>query len=73
MLKCREVTRLLSDAQERKLRIGERTNLYLHMMWCSGCRNFDKQMKSLRHFTRTYVRGKDTTGVELPDKPSDRS
>lgn len=73
MLKCREVTRLLSDAQERKLRLGERTSLYLHLMWCSGCRNFETQMKTLRHFTHTYVRGKDAADVKRPDTPPDQN
>ena len=71
MLKCREVTRLLSDAQERKLRRREKMNLHLHLMWCRGCRNFGAQMKTLRHFTHTYVRGKGAADLERPDTPPD--
>jgi hypothetical protein len=71
MLKCREVTRLLSDGQERALRRREKMNLYLHLMWCGGCRNFAKQLKTLRHFTHAYVQGKDAADPERKDTPPD--
>ena len=69
MLKCREVTRLLSDAQERKLQHKEKMSLYLHLMWCRACRNFSGQMKILRHITHTYVHGKTATDLDRPDTP----
>nr|WP_321239493.1 zf-HC2 domain-containing protein [uncultured Tolumonas sp.] len=58
MLNCREVTRLLSEAQERELTLKERLSLTVHLSWCSGCRTFSKQMQSIRQITRAYVKGK---------------
>lgn len=73
MLKCREVTRLYSEAQDRRLTLAERASLKLHVMICEGCRNFGHQMLDLRRFARGYARGEnesDTvragTGDESP-------
>ncbi|MCR8921876.1 zf-HC2 domain-containing protein [Dasania sp. GY-MA-18] len=60
MMNCQQVTRLLSDAQERELSLKERTALKVHTMMCSGCRNFGQQMGTLREIARKYVNG--TTG-----------
>ena len=57
MLKCRDVTRLLSEAQERELGMGERLALRAHTLMCSGCRNFGAQLKLLRSAARAYAKG----------------
>lgn len=62
---CRGITRLLSESQERELSLKERVGLRLHLAICSGCRNFGKQMGSLRNIARSYARG-------APDRIGDR-
>jgi predicted anti-sigma-YlaC factor YlaD len=57
MMNCQQTTRLLSDALERELSIKERTSLKVHTMMCSGCRNFGKQMGTLRGLTHEFVKG----------------
>ncbi|WP_323844377.1 zf-HC2 domain-containing protein [Microbulbifer magnicolonia] len=58
MLKsCREITRLVSEAQERQLSLSEGANVRLHLAVCSGCRNFSNQMKTLREIARCYTNG----------------
>lgn len=57
MLNCREVTRLYSEAQERKLTLKERISLSLHVLMCTGCHNFGQQMQALRQIVRAYTRG----------------
>lgn len=59
MLNCREATRLMSEAQEHPLKLGENLSLKMHVMMCSGCRNFGKQMHALRRITRAYAEGAD--------------
>lgn len=54
MLNCKEVTHLLSQAQDRKLALGERLPLSLHLAMCQGCRNYGKQLDLLRQATRQY-------------------
>ena len=68
MKSCREVTRLLSEAQERPLTLGERTSLRIHLMICAACRNFGQQMHSLRQISRTYARGNYARGNYVQDK-----
>jgi len=58
MLNCQQVTKLLSESQERPLTIHERMALRIHLFWCSGCRTFDKQIHSLRVIARAYAKDK---------------
>jgi predicted anti-sigma-YlaC factor YlaD len=59
MLNCQAITRLLSESQERTLTLQERMSLKMHVMMCSGCRNFGKQMQTLRQVARAYATGAD--------------
>ena len=54
MLKCSEATQLLSESQDRKLRIGERVAVRMHLFICTACSNFEKHMRVLRRVTRTF-------------------
>lgn len=58
MLNCRNATKLMSESQDRALTITERMSLKLHIMMCSGCRNFREQMDAIRLMTRSYTKGK---------------
>jgi hypothetical protein len=55
MLTCKEVTHLLSEGQDRKLTVAERVRLEMHLLMCSGCSNFSRQMDFLRAACRRYV------------------
>ena len=55
MLRCKEVTHLLSEAQDRKLSVAEQLPLRMHLLMCQGCRNFQKQMAFLRAASRSYL------------------
>ena len=48
MLSCKEVTRLVSQGQDRRLALGERIALRVHFAICRGCANFDRQITFLR-------------------------
>jgi hypothetical protein len=54
MLSCHQVTRLLSEAQDRELRLQEKLPLKLHLLLCSGCNNFRKDLDILRRACRQY-------------------
>lgn len=71
MLNCREVTRLVSESQERKLSITERLSLNLHLMMCDGCKNFSLQVPYLRKAMRAYAERVDDV-VDPPDPPPAR-
>lgn len=56
MLSCKEVTHLLSEAQDRKITLPERVNLEMHLAICKGCKNFKSQMSFLREACQRYVK-----------------
>lgn len=47
-LSCKEVTRLVSQGEDRRLALGERVAVRLHFAICRGCRNMESQLKFLR-------------------------
>jgi predicted anti-sigma-YlaC factor YlaD len=53
---CKDATRAMSEAQERRLALGERVGLQLHLAMCSRCRDFERQVAFLRESMRTYAR-----------------
>ncbi len=54
MLRCKEATHLLSEAQDRSLSLSERLQLKMHLAMCTGCRNIKGQMAFLRQACRRY-------------------
>lgn len=62
MLTCKQVTRLLSEAQDRKLGIAERLKLEMHLTICKGCSNFKAQMNFLRAACRRFPGRDDDAG-----------
>lgn len=52
MLNCKQATALISLRMDKKLTMLQKISLRLHLMMCSGCRNFSKQMGFLRQGLR---------------------
>ena len=48
MLTCREASRLASQAQDRPLRLKELIGLKLHLLICTGCQGFTRQLQQIR-------------------------
>lgn len=63
MLSCKEVTRICSDEQERPLRLGEQASLHLHLLMCSGCTQYRRQVKTLRQVMQAYAQGRAPEGA----------
>ena len=59
---CKVATRLLSEAQDRKLVLPEKLQLEIHLAMCTGCRNYRRQMSFLREACRQLGQKKDDTG-----------
>ncbi len=47
-MKCSHATKLLSEAEERQLTRLERFSLRFHILVCTACRRFQKQLGLLR-------------------------
>jgi hypothetical protein len=54
MLSCKEATRLLSQAQDRPLALGERVKLRLHLVVCTACTRFERQLAFMRTALSRY-------------------
>lgn len=77
MLNCREVTRLVSESQERRLSVVERMSLNLHLMMCDGCKNFSLQVPFLPRAMKAYSERRDEViedhGGDRPQSREDKS
>jgi hypothetical protein len=51
---------------ERALPLGEKVSLQMHLMMCSGCTNYRRQMKTLRQVMQAYADGQ---GVGADSRP----
>lgn len=67
MLNCKEVTRVCSDELERPLKLGEQASLHLHLMMCTGCTNYRRQLRTLRQVMQAYAEGRALPGDPRPD------
>ena len=47
-LTCKEATRLVSQGMDRRLGVGERLRLHVHLAICDACTQFTRQMAFLR-------------------------
>lgn len=67
MLTCKEATRIMSEAQDRSLSVGEKLQLEMHLAMCRGCRSFRAQMDFLRMACRRFLqRGESDDGSSSP-------
>jgi predicted anti-sigma-YlaC factor YlaD len=54
MLTCRELSEMVSRAQDRKPSLLDRWRMHVHLRVCDGCRNFRDQMTLLRTIIRKH-------------------
>jgi hypothetical protein len=54
MLSCKEVTRLLSQGEDRRLGVVERIKLGLHLRVCIACARYSRQLVFLREAMQRY-------------------
>jgi len=55
MRSCRDITALMSQGLDKKLGLSERLAIGLHVMMCSGCRNFQSQSRFIREAAQRYT------------------
>ena len=54
ILSCKDVSRLVSQMNERGLGPVERWTLRLHLAVCDACMRFEQQMRFMREAMRKY-------------------
>jgi hypothetical protein len=55
LLTCKEATQLMSNDMDRRTTLHERNQLRLHLITCSGCRNYRRDLHMLRRACRALV------------------
>jgi len=65
-MNCREATRLASRSLEEKPSLRDRFQLACHLVLCSYCRNYFKQLKMMRR----WLRGRSAEKVASEEKLS---
>lgn len=58
-MNCQQATRLISESQERMLSLPEKVRLNIHLLMCSGCKNFSLQVPFLSQAMKAYAKGAD--------------
>ena len=54
LLSCKDVSRLLSQAEERPMTGWQRVRVQWHLAVCRMCRAFDQQLAFMREAMRRY-------------------
>ena len=52
MLRCREISKLVSESMERDLPLPQRLQVRMHLMMCRFCSGFARQVRLLRRAAR---------------------
>lgn len=52
MLTCKEATQVMSNDMDRRTTLHERNQLRLHLITCSGCRSYRRDLHMLRRACR---------------------
>lgn len=69
MLSCKESTHLISATQDRPLTVAEKLGLRMHLLICTGCRRYRRQIDFLQQACRLHPAspGKERT----PETPAE--
>lgn len=54
MVTCKDASRLLSQAQDRRLTLVERLKLRVHLAVCDACTRFSVQLAVMRRAMRQF-------------------
>jgi hypothetical protein len=68
MLSCKHSTELMSRELDTHLSWRERLGLRLHLLYCTGCRHFRRQMDFLHRACSAHPAGRDK-GSKHPRHP----
>lgn len=67
-MKCKEVTRLISESLDRELPLGRRIAVRLHFIFCRCCARYEQNLRLLREVFRLR---REQPAEPAGDSPSD--
>ncbi|WP_118867169.1 zf-HC2 domain-containing protein [Haemophilus haemolyticus] len=53
-MRCRQVTRMISESHERSLDTQEKVGLKVHLVMCSRCRRFKQNCETLSMMMKKF-------------------
>ncbi|WP_369920223.1 zf-HC2 domain-containing protein [Marinomonas polaris] len=59
MIKCKQATQMLSERLDHPLSTKEKMALAMHTAICGPCRQFGKQMETIRELSKSYAQAKE--------------
>ena len=65
MLSCKDITRLATDYEERKLGLWQRIQMHLHLFICVHCRHFIHQFRLTRQVVKLHCEHPDHVVVAV--------
>ena len=60
MLRCKEVTRLVSESMDHRLGLWQRMNLWMHLSLCRLCAAFSRDLGFLRRASTQFDDNQET-------------
>jgi hypothetical protein len=73
MFNCKEVSRIVSESLDRKLRLHQRIGLRMHFLMCRLCSESRRQMLFIRKTMRLYAEHLEKTESPAPLSAAARS
>ncbi len=55
MLTCKDSSKLISKSLDQPLVFKERIKLRMHLLFCSACRQFERQMNLIHRIARDFL------------------
>ena len=62
MLSCNDVTRLISESMDHSLPLGKRVGVRLHLLICTFCARYERQLLLIRDTVRRLAAMEDSYG-----------
>lgn len=72
MLNCKQITKLVSESFSRRLSVGERLRLWMHISMCRTCRSFRRLQIRLHLVMRGKPDKDDAKNDQLSQTARDR-
>lgn len=76
MLRCREISKLVSESMDRDLPLRKRIQVWMHLAMCRMCAGFARQVRAIRNALREdperLVAGEDDPEAKLSDQARER-
>ncbi len=76
MLRCREISKLVSESMDRDLPLGTRMQVWMHLAMCRMCASFARQTRAVRNALREnpdrFAAATDDPGSKLPQEARER-